>query len=207
MTESFDVEVFDAWKGIYVDATLIKDAPVSEIDAAAAGWDTWLGHTDKFYKRYGISPAVAAPHSHWPWAKFATAIAASGGAAEMYSVITEQTVQGMMVLITAGWDCRLPAQKGYAGAYVELIGSAPWNQRTAVPVPRYLGVGSALMQRAVTVSKDEGMKGRLGLHALSGASSWYAKIGMVSLGPDPDPKKQNLEYFEFTATAAEAYLS
>lgn len=207
MTESFDVEIFDSWNDVTVDAKLIKDADPSEFFKAQAHWNKWLSYTDKFYKKYGINPAQVVPHSHWPWGDLATKAAVFGaGVVETYMLVREDMVQGMMMLITAGWDCRLPGQKGHAGVYLEVIGTAPWNQRTAVPVPRYLGVGSVLMGRAVTVSKDVGMKGRLGLHALPGASSWYAKIGMVNLGPDPDPKKQNLEYFEFTAKAAEAFL-
>ena len=189
MTEKFDIEVYDKWRDVYVDAVLIKEPPADEMANAKAHWDNWLSYAGGFYQHYAIKPHAAVPHGHWPWGDYALHAAKSGGAAETYTVVCDDMTQAMMVLTVAGWDCRLPTQKGFAGVYLDLIGTAPWNTRSAVPVPRYTGVGSALMARAVMVSKEMGMKGRLGLHALPGASTWYTQIGMVSLGPDPDPQK------------------
>ncbi len=74
-----------------------------------------------------------------------------------------------------------------------------------MPNPLYGGVGVTMVTEAVIRSLDEGFDGRIGLHALPGAEPLYQKLKMDYLGPDP--KYDNLPYFEMTPQQAAALLS
>jgi hypothetical protein len=62
------------------------------------------------------------------------------------------------------------------------------------------------MGAATQLSIEEGLKGRVGLHSLPAAESFYEQsLGMSALGRDP--QKQNLMYFEFSSEQASAFLA
>ena len=90
--------------------------------------------------------------------------------------------------------------------YVDYLATAPWNRPSIENPPRFRGVGVTLLAAAVQLSKDEGFKGRIGLHSLPAAGKFYEeKCGMTVIGPDS--QKQNLTYYEFTSEQAEAFLA
>ncbi len=63
-------------------------------------------------------------------------------------------------------------------------------------------VGTVLLRTAIQASLDKGFDGRIGLHSLPQADSFYGHQGMTNLGPDAD--YQNLCYFEISADEAHA---
>lgn len=68
------------------------------------------------------------------------------------------------------------------------------------------GVGSILMHAIVELSKEQEFKGRVGLHSLPQANSFYANTcGMTDL--EIDPAKEGLHYFEMTPEQAEAFIA
>ena len=90
-------------------------------------------------------------------------------------------------------------------AYVDYISIAPWNRPWPGPPPRFRGIGSILLREAVRASVDEGFRGRIGLHALPGAVTWYRdRLKMQAFGADAD--YQGLDYFEFTEAQAKQFL-
>jgi hypothetical protein len=80
---------------------------------------------------------------------------------------------------------------------------APWNRRQISLSPRFRGLGKVLMNIAVTISTEEGMQGRCGLHSLLQAEGFYKQIGMQDLGLDDAEK---LKYFEFSPDGAKRFL-
>ena len=115
--------------------------------------------------------------------------------------------QGMMLLDTTTERCRIETQRGKNLVYVKLVENAPWNRRELFSPPRYRGVGSTLVRAAVALSQYEEFRGRIGLHSLPQANSFYANTcGMTDLGIDPDPVHQGLRYFEMTPEQAEAFI-
>lgn len=77
--------------------------------------------------------------------------------------------------------------------YIEYLHAAPWNRKELQCPPRYRPVGNTLFLHAVRISAEEGFGGRIALHSLPGAKSWYAgKLGMTDFGPD----ENELHYFE-----------
>lgn len=101
--------------------------------------------------------------------------------------------------------CRAPTQEGDHLVYVDLVSTAPWNRHGFTERPLYKGVGRIMLVAAVSLSVQEGFKGRVGLHSLPQSESWYRDICcMTDLGPDE--QYQKLHYFEMTPTQAQAFI-
>lgn len=115
-------------------------------------------------------------------------------------------MQGLMLVSNAGHPCRIEEQKGKEQIYVDFVATAPWNSPGLAASPRYGLVGRVLIATAVQLSLEEGFRGRLGLHSLPQAETFYANnCEMTDLGLDQ--KKEGLRYFEMTLTQAAAFLS
>ena len=85
--------------------------------------------------------------------------------------------------------------------YLEYISVCPEARKEIKNPPDFRGIGTVLFHVAIEVSFEEGMEGKIGLHSLSRASSWYSeKMGMKNLGVDQS--EGNLEYFELTKEKA-----
>ncbi|MDE2362149.1 MAG: hypothetical protein KGM42_05675 [Hyphomicrobiales bacterium] len=78
------------------------------------------------------------------------------------------------------------------------------GSRHTVAVSTISRVALALLTGAVARSREAGFKGRLGLHSLPQADSFYRRIGMIDLGLDS--AYQNLRYFEMTIEQARAFF-
>lgn len=112
--------------------------------------------------------------------------------------------QGLMILDTASYNSRTDASKSIV--YLDYIATAPWNREYFDPNPsysRYRMVGRLLLMQAIEESKDLEYKGRIGLHSLPSAESWYIKMGFCDLGFDSD---KNMRYFELTENEANKLL-
>ena len=91
--------------------------------------------------------------------------------------------------------------------YVDFIETAPWNWDIAPlnKVGKYRGAGVQLMGLAVRWSLALGYGGRIGLHALTQAKTFYEKrCGMDHFGPDAT--YHHLSYFELTEANAKLFL-
>jgi GNAT superfamily N-acetyltransferase len=142
---------------------------------------------------------------HWDWPRKAARVQGLL-AFRGFCVLVGGETQGM-AQVDLTKSARAPAQAGKPMVYVEYLEAAPWNSPELGRVPRYRGVGTALLSAAVALSVEEGFKGRIGLHSLPQADDFYRRRGMVDLGPDPDPGHQRLRYFEMTAEQARAFLA
>jgi hypothetical protein len=72
--------------------------------------------------------------------------------------------------------------------------------------PLYRGVGPQLLEMATRWSEQLGFKGRLGLHSLPQAESFYRdRCQMTDLGPDAN--YTGMRYFEMTEAQAQRILS
>jgi hypothetical protein len=139
--------------------------------------------------------------AHWNWRakidRLKGLIAYKG-----YSVVCNGTTQGLMS-IDLTKSSRIQKRKPLV--YIDYLEAAPWNRSELGGLPRYRGVGTALITAAVELSMEEGFRGRIGLHALPQSEDFYRKVcGMDDL--DYDSSYQNLRYFEMTSKQAEAFL-
>ena len=75
----------------------------------------------------------------------------------------------------AGQFGRIPSQLRKPLVYVDYLAAAPWNikplMRALGKDIKFAGIGTRLIEAAVRLSMDEGFKGRVALHSLSGVET------------------------------------
>jgi hypothetical protein len=155
--------------------------------------------------RAGIERKHWPQSRHWNWRRKTEAL--QGMLAQPgFSIVCNGITQGMMILDTAMKRCQIENQKGKEIVYVDFIENAPWNRPELHEPALYRGVGSIMIRAAIALSEELEFKGRIGLHSLPQANSFYANTcGMSDLGMDAD--YQNLRYFEMTPEQAEAFIA
>lgn len=162
-------------------------------------------HLDQHEQRW--QPVIAAQrkqHGHWDWRD---KLAEYSGqlSYQSFSIECGVLVQGLMI-VNAMKRCRILSQANKHLVYVEYLEAAPWNRNFNQAGPTYRGVGKVLMAAAKQLSIDEGNKGRIGLHSLPQADSFYSRCGMTDIGPDTTYPNFPLRYFEMTESQATSFL-
>ena len=174
-----------------------------------ADWEAeWLPELFKAIQRLhraGVERRLWPQSRQWNWRQKAQVL--QGMLAHPgFSVVCESVTQGMMIVDTTTKRCRIDSQKGQHLVYVEFVENAPWNRPELASPPRFRGIGSVLIRAAIALSQEEEFKGRIGLHSLPQANSFYANTcGMADLGVDPN--YEGLRYFEMTPEQAEAFIA
>jgi hypothetical protein len=122
----------------------------------------------------------------------------------LIAVEAEESVQGLIALDRSPRPAILTP--GRSVLYIDCIEAAPWNLRAPSHPPRFLGAGTALIIEAVRFSLEWGLSGRVGLHSLPQAETFYqTRCGMRRVGRDPN--YYDLTYFEYADGAASAWLA
>ncbi len=195
---------------VYIYETKTGQAVEAELHHAILGPHVldWKNHWQPACNK-AIQECYAAkdPHRlpdswHWDWERkvdqMQGLLAMKG-----FSVVCNGMTEGLMKVITPGL-CNHPEHKGKHLVYIDYLESAPWNLPQFIPPGKYKGIGDVLVQAAVNLSHDEGFKGRIGLHSVPKAESFYLNhCGMADLGPDKN--KQGLKYFEMTEKQAHEF--
>ncbi len=142
--------------------------------------------------------------AHWQWRdKFAVRDGQLWSRA--FALEADELTQGLMFVDVSKF-ARLETQDRLHLVYVDFLSTAPWNRRGLAENPKYKGVGRIMIATAVSLSIEEGFRGRVGLHALPQSESWYRDIcRMTDLGADAS--YQNLHYFEMTEEQANEFLN
>ncbi len=121
----------------------------------------------------------------------------------LVGVECEGEPQGIMAIL------RMPRHSRHTGEvviYVDYLESAPWNLKGASAPPRFMGIGTVLIAEAVRLSLEMGLEGRVGLHSLPQAESFYkTRCRMTEFGADP--AYYDLTYFEYTGQQATDWLA
>lgn len=153
-------------------------------------------------------PLIAAQgeqHGHWDWDTKWSHFSAQLSYQSLAIECNGQT-QGMMIVNTIK-RCRIQQQANKHLVYVEYLEAAPWNRKNLANLTRFKGVGTVMIAAAIQLSIDEGNHGRLGLHSLPQADTFYRdKCGMTDLGPDASYDPHPLRYFEMTEAQAAAFI-
>ncbi len=161
-----------------------------------------LDQHEQFWK-----PLIAArseEHGHWDWRRKMRQYKGQLGY-QSFSVECEERLQGLMLVNTLQ-RCRLASQASQHMVYVEYLEAAPWNRPLGTAQPVYKGVGTILLAAAIQLSRDEGFRGRIGLHSLPQADAFYRHCGMTDTGPDEDYPSYPLRYFEMTQAQAMDFI-
>lgn len=186
--------------GKYVPATLIDGVNKAEVEGAEKVWRPFILEAVKQMEAENRPRELRPQHAHWDWRKKHQAVEKLL-AYQTLGIECDGEMQGLILLKTAGQMSRIANQKSNGLVYVYFIETAPWNSPIIVQEPRYSQVGTVLLAAAIDISVDLGFKGRIGLHALPQAESWYAThCEMTNFGPDEGYHK--LTYFEMTSEQA-----
>jgi hypothetical protein len=137
---------------------------------------------------------------YWDWA-FKEQLAIRDVNYKGYAVECEGRTHGLMMLETQWHSSQF--YPGQRLVYVAALSVAPWNRLPIQNPPQFKTVGSALLSFSRLRSVELGYGGRVGLHALPGATGFYEHKNMMRLDPDPDDRidadEELLTYFEYPA--------
>lgn len=203
MTTSHAVFLRRNATGELVEATLherIDGAYARRVDDA---WLTFLAAEEAKAKSQGQN-FIDLEHSHWAW-EAKVAESARLLSCPTLAIECDGETQGLMLLKTDGHFAKLQGELNKPLVYMTYLASAPWNLPGVLEQPRFSGVGTVMMAAAIQMSIEAEFKGRIGLHALPQAESFYECHGLLSLGIDRE--KENLKYYELSAEEATRFLS
>ncbi len=166
---------------------------------------TWMPLIDRFKARLQAAklPRDQWPQDlHWEWDKKLD-VTRHLLAMRHFAITCGGALQGMMMLNLTKYG-RLKEQFGKDLAYVEYLNTAPWNRPEISGTQQFSGVGTTMIATAIEASREEGFKGRVGLHSLAQSAKFYRDhCGMSELGRDPD--YYGLTYFEMTTSQADQF--
>lgn len=198
----------DRRTGKEVGATLWQSIEQRHVDDFANRWKPIFdARLTELYGQGDVTAEIAAEHNlqdaYWRWAQKAQERRDKLAWAS-FAVEAEGVTQGLMFTrVGADVRAREASQRNQYIVEVDLLAIAPWNRFRLVPAPQFKGIGRLLMATAISLSFNEEFAGRIGLHALPQADSWYRDIcGMTDLGVD-DTK---MRYFEMTEAQAHAFI-
>jgi len=173
-----------------IEARLYNDLPAPWLDAVESQWAA---------AREQAAGIDAIEHSHWNWRNKLDRVAI--GRLRLVALECEGNVQGVMAVDRTPRPALLSAG---SVLYVDYVETAPWNLRVASAGPRFVGVGTALVVAAIRLSRDDSHEGRVGLHSLPQAESFYTRCGLTRVGTDHD--YYDLPYYECTSHRAADWL-
>jgi len=158
----------------------------------------------KFWKP--LCKANTEQHEHWNWEKKCSHY--SGQLSyQNFAIECSGATQGLMIVNTTK-RCVIPSQANKHLVYIEYLEVAPWNRKNLTSQPRHRGVGFAMLAAAIHLSIEEENQGRIGLHSLPQADTYYRDVcRMTDLGPDHSYNSRcPLRYFEMTESQAIEYI-
>jgi len=201
MSQRSPVFLVNAATGEAVEGVLVS--PLT--DKHVADWrDEWRPFQIKAMTNSNQARLPAEQHEHWSWEQKEKALGALL-AYRGFAIEADGVTQGM-AFHRLTEVARLDTQKGKPLVYVDFVESAPWNRASVSGSQRYRTVGALLIRSAVALSMSEGFQGRIGLHSLRQADSFYRDTcRMTDLGPDKDC--HGLRYFEMTAAQADEFAN
>jgi hypothetical protein len=185
-----------------VEAKLHTAVSLEQLSQAESKWKDLRYEVVLNLIREGRTREQMPEHWHWDWVAKVRNIALSG--IHVFGIECEGDWQGLVMITHEGYSTRSTVDQGLPLAYVKYIESAPWNVKNMTATPRFSGVGVRLMEAVVRQSMREGFSGRVGLHSLPLAKSFYEAIGFSFLAVDADV--EDLPYYEMSAAASLRFL-
>ncbi|MFA6178073.1 MAG: hypothetical protein WC696_00510 [Candidatus Methylopumilus sp.] len=205
MTESSPVYLREIATDSLVAAELLT--PVT--DRQILDWETlWKPATEKrksLLSSKGVPASEMPQTGHWLWDQKLHEIQ-SLISHMSFAVTCNSQTQGLMRLDLATQRSRIESTKNQHLVYIDYLEVAPWNWTDPrFDPPKYKLAGSLLLGAAIQISQMNDFKGRVGLHSLPQAVSWYNKCGFTNFGADSS-YKGNLPYMEITTENANRFL-
>ena len=186
-----------------VDAELWDDISDLHLDLWRSTWVPMMDNADRRLRSAAVPLHKWPQDLHWDWGN-KTDWSRPLLTLQRFAITCGGALQGLMLVNLTKLTARLPSQKGKDLTYMEFVSTAPWNRPEISGVQQFHGIGINMVRAAVELSRNEGFHGRIGLHSLSQAASFYGKTcGMSALGQDRH--YDDLDYFEMTPAQADAF--
>jgi hypothetical protein len=186
-----------------VDAELWDDISDLHLDLWRSTWVPMMDNAARRLRSAAVPLHKWPQDLHWDWGN-KTDWSRPLLTLQRIAITCGGALQGLMLVNLTKLTARLPSQKGKDLAYIEFVSTAPWNRPEISGVQQFHGIGINMVRAAVELSRNEGFHGRIGLHSLSQAASFYGKTcGMSALGQDRH--YDDLDYFEMTPAQADAF--
>lgn len=186
-----------------VDAELWDDISDLHLDLWRRTWVPMMDNAARRLRSAAVPLHKWPQDLHWDWGN-KTDWSRPLLTLQRFAITCGGALQGLMLVNLTKLTARLPSQKGKDLAYIEFVSTAPWNRPEISGVQQFHGIGINMVRAAVELSRNEGFHGRIGLHSLSQAASFYGKTcGMSALGQDRH--YDDLDYFEMTPAQADAF--
>lgn len=197
------VQIFRRQDGTKVDAVLHTEMKPSDlIDIEKE----WAPHRMAAARKHARVSGVAKIPQHylWDWGRKSCKLRFL--AYRCVGIECEGKCQGLLMVQLSGKVARLDPDIGHELVYIDYLESAPWNLAMMVDNPIFAGIGAVLMRSALQLSIEENFHGRLGLHALPQAETFYRDDWeMICCGIDPS--YENLPYYEMNRDLAAKFIS
>ncbi len=197
-------QLIDGATGNQVEAQLHDGLKVQDLLLVERVWSAHRARLMASLLQAGVTRQEWPQSLHWDWARKAPELKLLVNSA--CGLVCQGDWQALMITKTQPYQARLAGDRGKPLVYVDFLEVAPWNW----PIPqlqqraRFKACGSVLLRQAVAQSRREGFHGRLGLHALPQAESYYERCGMTRVAVDA--AKEDLVYFEFGRSEAQQFL-
>lgn len=192
----------EASTGASVPADLFDRITQANLNDWAREWRPAMSGVVQEMRAAGASPVTLPQTAHWDWEQKVRRVEGLL-AFQSFSVVAVDKTQGLM-RVELNHTGRIASQAGKPLVYIEYLEVAPWNLGDA-DRQRFRGVGTALVTAAIDLSLSEGFAGRVALHSLPQAESYYRdSCEMTDLGPDSS--YDDLRYFEMTAQQAAEFI-
>lgn len=196
----------DRRTGLEVEATLLQSLDDRHVEDFVQKWKPIFdARMAELHQQGQLTIEIVGEHNlqdaHWQWARKVEQ-RRDGLAWTSFAVEAEDVTQGLMFARMDAF-AREPSQRNKPIVDIDLLATAPWNRFRLVPEPQFKGIGRLLLAAAVSLSVAEEFAGRIGLHALPQAESWYRDVcGMTDLGIDGT----GMRYFEMTEAQAKVFV-
>ena len=139
---------------------------------------------------------------HWDWGRKSVVLAF--GDADDFRImgIRRHTIwEAAIVTLCQNHLALVSPDVGKPLVYVDYLEVAPWNWTVEkLQARKFKAAGAALLRAAIEQSYAKEWDGRVGLHALPQATSFYVRQGFQFV--KNDPSKHNLPYYELSAAEA-----
>jgi len=181
--------------GTTVDAELLSNLDANDLLLVERQWEASRHAVHQKLLASGVAKKEWPQSLHWNWSL------KSGQLKQLairgFGITTEGIWQAVCLTDCVSYTCKALGNLGKPLVYLDYIEVALWNWTISKigQTARFGACGPILFDRIVQLSREEGFKGRVGLHALPQAEQFYReKCGMTPLGKDAS--KQGLMYFE-----------
>jgi hypothetical protein len=189
--ETHNVYVTERSSGNEVNALLVLDVTIEQIRETEA---LWAPIRNASRRKSRLGQGTRPKDLNWDWGR--KRLQYQPDAARVFGILVDKVFEGLIMISNKAVSSRRHDASNQKMLYIEFLETAPRNQVAYVGYAAlYKGVGRELIFAAISASADLGLGGRLALHSLSTAETFYRGFGFQDLGFD---KQERCRYFELT---------